>query len=87
MGISCSSKGRKKNNIIEHKKFREKLFEINNEKYSCINCYRIPEFKEIDFENQNVLIFCPEHGKKKININEYIFQMDKIIKGSCAKCG
>ena len=65
MGTSCYYEGGKEI-YQDHKKFRKQLFEINNEKYSCINCYRIPEFKEIDFENQNVLIFCPEHGKKKL---------------------
>ena len=86
MGTSCYCEGGKEISLY-HKKFRKQLFEINNEKYSCINCYRIPEFKEIDFENQNVLIFCPEHWKKKIAIKDYLVQMDKIIKGTCAECG
>ena len=87
MGVTCDGPNDKRTPYQNHKKFRRQLFEINNEKYSCTNCYRIPEFKEIDFENQKVLLFCPKHGKKKIEIKDYLVQMDKIIKGSCAKCG
>ena len=87
MGGECSVINQKRKDYEAHKKFKKQLFEINNEKYSCVDCYRIPEFKEIDFENQKVLIFCPEHGKKKIEIKEYLVQMDRIIKGSCSKCG
>ena len=80
MGTTCYYKGRWNKKYLDHIKFKNQLFEINNEKYSCVDCYRIPEFKEIDFENQNVLIFCPENGKKKISIKDYLVQMDKISK-------
>ena len=70
--MSCFSTNKYIKDNQDHIKFRRQLFEINNVKYSCTNCYRIPEFKEIDFENQKVLIFCPVHGKKK-NWNKRLF--------------
>ena len=87
MGAENSGLEKKKKDNENHKKLRKALSAINNGKYSCIYCYHIPEFKDIDFENQSIVIFCPEHGRKKIAIKDYLVQMNKIVQGSCEKCG
>ena len=81
MGVTCTSIGKG-----DHIKLRKELLPIKNGKYSCISCYRIPEFKEIDFENQKVVVFCPEHGIQTTEIKKYLVGMNKIVQGSCAKC-
>jgi len=87
MGVcSCSSSDRKKK-YEEHIKLRNALFEINNCKYSCPNCYRIPEIKEIDYDNQSIDIFCPEHGRNKIDCKNYLLEMHNLVQKSCENCG
>ena len=71
----------------KHKALMKELSSINNDKYSCVYCYRIPEIKEIEYDNQNIVIFCPEHGRKKIKIEDYLNQMTNIVQGKCKECG
>ena len=82
MGV-CNSNTKNRN----HKHLKKELSSINNDKYSCIYCYRIPEIKEIEYENQSIVIFCPEHGRKKIKIKDYLNQMTNIVQGKCKECG
>ena len=84
MGGTCT--GIENKDPQNHKKLRKELSTIENGKYSCIYCYRIPEFKEIDFEKQEVVVFCPEHGRQTTEIKEYLVKMNKIVQGSYAKC-
>ena len=71
---------------LNHIKLRKELSLIYNNKYACTNCYNTPEIKELDCENQKMILLCPEHGRKNIEIKTYFKQMKYILKQPCEKC-
>ncbi len=75
----------KKNNYEKHKELRKKLFpinNINNNKLTCNNCYHISEIKEIHFDKQKIVIFCPKHGRKTIEIINYFRDIKNLFQKS-----
>ena len=58
---------------------KEELLSINDEQYVCIRCKRIPEFQEIDCKKGNIVIYCPEHGKNTIEIEQYFIRMINYV--------
>ena len=60
----------------------------SNDKYSCTECYRSPELKDIDCKNQKIIIYCPIHGRKNVKMESYLEKMSKNINHNikCSKC-
>ena len=67
---------------------KDELLQIKNDQYSCTKCKRIPEIKEIDCENQNIVINCHEHGRQTVEMKYYFEEMKKntCYFQECSKC-
>ena len=67
---------------------KRNIIQIKNDQYCCIKCKRIPEIKEIDCENQNIVINCHEHGRQIVEMKYYFEEMSKntCYFQKCSKC-
>ena len=75
-------------NEIQKISLKDELLQIKNDQYCCIKCKRIPEIKEIDCENQNIVINCHEHGEHTVEMKYYFEEMSKntCYFQKCSKC-
>ena len=64
--------------------FKNRILSISDDQYVSTCCRRIPEFQEIDCKNSNIVLYCPEHGRKTIEIKEYFKIMnDNLYNVKC----
>ena len=83
MGV-CAYEGQrreKQNFFIETEipitTLKEDLSKIKDDKYACRKCKLTPEFQEIDCNNENIVIKCPEHGSETLEMKFYLDEMSK----------
>ena len=55
-------------------------YKLNN--YCCPLCSEIPEILNFNENNNNILLKCRNHGKKIINIHDYLKSINKILSSS-----
>ena len=82
MGVACNSiQNISLNNEKEEllNDFKERLVSISDDQYVSTCCRLIPEFQEIDCKNRNIVLYCPEHGRKTIEIKDYFEKMNENI--------
>ena len=83
MGVVCvENKNRRK--IVQEQMgdnflntIKETLLNINDNEYSCTKCKQIPQLKEIDCNNQNIVFECSKHGRILLGIETYLKQFSE----------
>ena len=83
MGVVCvENKNRRK--IVQEQMvdnffntIKETLLNINDNEYSCTKFKQIPELKEIDCNNQNIVFECSKHGRILLGIETYLKQFSE----------